>query len=311
MSVGRRRIFWSPGDGMKLTTAIEAFCRDSLQLSPASRAAYHSDLMMLTASIKAVGQPDSVFSFTPEAITRYLTTLSSHGRSQATLARKRAAVRTLTEWGREKDLWSADPLKGVPKIRKPKRLPRPYRKEELRALMLLPLPLVERLIRALLYYTGVRVSPLCRIRVEDVDLISRATVEGVPVAGTIRTVGKGDQALVIYVAPPLKTVLDEWFLAHPRLKPYDLLIARPNGAAYTRKVVESMTRRWGQAAGVKTCTPHRFRHSNATDLLEQLGDLRLVQEWLGHKDIKTTEGYTEVADMKRARAALVLRGEWK
>jgi len=64
--------------------------------------------------------------------------------------------------------------------------------------------------------------------------------------------------------------------------------------AWTETMVERRARQWGRAAGVPRCHPHRFRHTFATRLLESCGDLRLVQEALGHQSVATTEVYTHV-----------------
>jgi site-specific recombinase XerC len=299
---------------MKLSTAIEGFRRGAVDLAKATRAGYHGDLQMLLSSIKAVGEPDSVTSFTAAAVKRYLAVLDEHGRGLATLARKLAAIRSFTAWLRSERLLQGDPLEGVKPIRPPKRLPRPYRKEDRARLMRLTLPLNEQVVRGLLYYTGVRVSPLCRIRIEHLDLTACTTREGVPVDGTITTTGKGGATTIHYVPPPLRALLDEWLLVNKQLKPYDLLLTRPTappGRAYSPRCIQRMTKRWGQAAGVPPpCTPHRFRHSIASDLLEQTDDVKLVQEWLGHKDLATTEIYTQLASVKKARAARMLTADW-
>lgn len=309
--MARRAIFWTPGDGMKLTTAITAFIRESLSRARSTRDAYHSDLLMLVASLRSRGEVDSVHSLTPDAVTHYLADLEANKRSKATLARKRSAIKSFVEWGQDKELWEGrNPLKGVSKIPKQHRLPRPYKSDELKRLMLLPLPITERAIRALLYYAGLRVTPVCDLLLDAIDLTERLTHEGIKICGTIRTIQKGDRTQITYVAAPLKAILDEYLLTFPDKRPYDHLFVQASGRHYTRQVIEDMTARWGRQADVLHCTPHRFRHSCATTLLELFGDIRLVQVWLGHKDISTTQIYAEVADMKRAKAAQALPSSW-
>jgi site-specific recombinase XerC len=71
----------------------------------------------------------------------------------------------------------------------------------------------------------------------------------------------------------------------------------------TPRLVQTWMQRWGQRAGVGACTPHRARHTFGTRLLEATGDLRLVQEALGHKTITSTQVYTRVSS-PRLRAAV-------
>jgi site-specific recombinase XerC len=301
---------------MKLSVAIDLFTRSDAITSKATRRAYHSDLHMLLTSIRAAGEPDSVFSVTPAAIKRFLVTLRDLGRDPATRARKRTAIASFVTWGRNEGTWTwkEDPLRGVPQIKVPKRLPRPLRKGDRDKIMQLPLPLDQRVVRALLYYTGVRVTPLGQIRKEDVDLTPFTTAEGIPVAGKIRIKGKGGKTTEVYVALPLARILKEWFKANPNMKDYDLLLSQPAayghpaGRPYNMRFIERMVREWAKAAGVSgRVTPHRFRHTCGTDLLEQTRDLALVQEWLGHESITTTRGYAQVADVARASAALTFK----
>ena len=82
-----------------------------------------------------------------------------------------------------------------------------------------------------------------------------------------------------------------------------------SGKPITRRQLEDLTHRWGHAAGVPHCLPHRFRHTYATRLLRAGVDIRLVKELLGHEDIKSTVIYTEVTDAALSEA--VLRLPWK
>ena len=318
-----REIFgWTPGDGMKLSTSIEKFIHNDPNLAKNTRKAYHGDLQMFLASVRAAGEPDSVYSLAPAPIKRFLITLKDLGRHPGTISRKLTAITGLVKYLEgEGWTWKEHPLRGVKTIKVGKRLPRPYRKDDLAKLMRLPLPLDQRVIRALLYYTGIRVTPLTELRKEHVDL-TPFTLDGVPVAGKIRTKGKGGKIMEIYVVPRLAKILQEWFDANPGMQSWDLLFShpagygRPAGRPYTARFIQLMTHAWARAAGLphldvpKGCTPHRFRHSCGTDLLDETDNLALVQEWLGHESIATTRGYAELSNKKRAKAALGFK-DWE
>ena len=86
------------------------------------------------------------------------------------------------------------------------------------------------------------------------------------------------------------------------------MIAQKDGRPYKRKTVERRTARWGEAAGVADCNPHRFRHTFATTLLERGADIRVIQALLGHSRLDTTEVYTRVTDVQATRAVRLLSG---
>jgi site-specific recombinase XerD len=92
------------------------------------------------------------------------------------------------------------------------------------------------------------------------------------------------------------------------LKAATYLLRQDNGRRYTRKRAEQITHEWGARAKVRDCTPHRFRHTFGTRLLEQVHDLRVVQEALGHRDIKSTTVYTKVTSERLSSA--IARLNW-
>jgi len=114
--------------------------------------------------------------------------------------------------------------------------------------------------------------------------------------GSIRALGKGNKEVVIPMHPSLKGVLFVWVVERTDMQPGTCLLQQRSGRPYSRRMVERMARRWGQAAGVPDCAPHRWRHSFATELLRQGVDIRDIQKLLAHADIKSTMLYTKVED---------------
>jgi site-specific recombinase XerD len=86
----------------------------------------------------------------------------------------------------------------------------------------------------------------------------------------------------------------------------DFLIAQKTGRPFRRLMIERRTHRWGRLAGVADVTPHRFRHTFATDLLDRKVDIRLVQLLLDHEDIRSTTIYTRVRDEQAFGAMMTL-----
>jgi len=225
----------------------------------------------------------------------------------STLHRRRASIGEFGKWGRRQRLWAEDPTEGLPPIKRPKHLPRPFTGDELARLMALELDLTDQALRAVLYYTGLRVTPICGIRLTDLSFSPTTFRNGLEVPGTIRAVSKGNKTSVKPMHSDLYGLLRDYWLQLTSMEPRAFLFAQKTGRPWTRKVVEKRTRRWGRAAEVADCHPHRFRHTFATNLLEQGEDIRLVQLLLDHEDLSTTALYTKVSDERSAGAVMRLK----
>lgn len=291
---------------MKLSTAVQQFLKE---LEPtkaaATRAAYGSDLHRLVV----LATPDSIMRFTDELVMAYFLGLSQQGIQMSTLHRKAAALSEFAKWGIRKDLWLKNPLDD-PKysFRKPDAVPRPFDPEEAKRLMDLELEPDERVLRALLYYTGLRVTPICQILVGHLSFAPMRISDDLVLPGSLRSVGKGSRVTIVPMDPDLKTLLVDHVQRHPDLRAHSWLL-QDRGRPWSRKMVEARARGWGARAAVADCTPHRFRHTLASDLLRKNVDLRVIQMILGHADIKSTTVYTRVVDTSLAEAIFRRRSE--
>ena len=162
---------------MKLSTAVEQFITDCQirKLSPQTITGYRSDLGLLV-SVAQVDAADSVLAFTPAVVRAYFLRLSSKGLSLGTLLRRRSCLSEFVKWGQRRRYWVESPLVELPRMKKARHLPRPFTRAELEALMALTLPLKERVLRGLLFYTGLRATPICRLRFIDLSF-SKMTFE--------------------------------------------------------------------------------------------------------------------------------------
>ena len=299
---------------MKLSRAIQEFLAEGrTYLSPATIAAYESDLGRLAALVS----PDSVLGFTPEVVRAYFMGLSHQNRRMATLYRKHSALQEFGRWGVRKGLWLKNPMEDIQRPPKPQHLPRPFTPEEMRRIMQLELPPIERVIRALLYYTGLRVSPICALKVGDLSFDEIRYANGVTFPGAIRTIGKGNKPLVTPMHPALKELLFAYTLENTDMKGQSWLLRQPRkkqsksaGRPFNRRIIEGLTHVWGERAEVPNCLPHRFRHTFATDLLRQGTDIWVIQALLGHADLGTTARYTKVVNAQTGEAVLRLPSAW-
>jgi len=303
-SVGR----WARRN-MKLSRAITEFLNDrtAAGLAKASLIAYGSDLHGVQAQLRF----DSVVALTPDLITDYFAYCTSvRHLKPATLHRKAAALGEFCRWGMRKGLWTQDPMRDFPGVRKPERVPRPYSPHEMARLMALELPPLEWIVRQTLAYSGLRVSPMSALRVGDISFHAEL-VDGLRVPGVIRSLGKGNKPHVLPMAAPLHAPLYDWVLQHTDLRPQSPLFRQTRSdRPIHKKIVEEMTRRWGVTAQVPQCIPHRFRHTVATTLLRAGVPIEVIQRILAHADIKDTLLYCKVADQAAVSAMDRLPQDW-
>ncbi|MDR3599284.1 MAG: site-specific tyrosine recombinase XerD [Desulfosporosinus sp.] len=140
-----------------------------------------------------------------------------------------------------------------------------------------------------LYSSGLRVSELIGLRLEDISLE----------VGFVRCRGKGDKERIVPLGEPAVRAVQCYLNGlRKRLcgeKKYDILFLNAHGRPLTRQGMVYILKKWGKAHNLeKTISPHMFRHSFATHLLDHGADLRSVQEMLGHADIATTQIYTHL-----------------
>jgi integrase/recombinase XerC len=221
------------------------------------------------------------------------------------LARRTSAVKTFTAWAARRGLMSSDPATRlqVPKARRT--LPSVLRQDQALDAMAAaksgaqqrdPLALRDQLIVELLYATGIRVSELCGLDIDDVDTPRRL----------LRVLGKGNKQRTVPFGEPAQVALSAWLaegrpaLATQHSGPALLLGARGKrlDARQARTVVHQTV---AAVDGAPDIGPHGLRHSAATHLLEGGADLRVVQELLGHSTLATTQLYPHVT-VARLRA---------
>jgi integrase/recombinase XerD len=143
------------------------------------------------------------------------------------------------------------------------------------------------LIVSILAYTGIRVGELCRLNIQDVDMD-----EGII---HIRS-GKGDRDRIVIMPQECKDVLHRYLLERYEAKgDTEPLILTRRGKRYDSSSIERLIKHSAQKAGInKKVTPHVLRHTFATSILRNGGDIRFIQQILGHASVATTQIYTHV-----------------
>ena len=270
-----------------------------------TRRAYLGDLRSLFAFLGERAPDSGLQGLSLPILRSWLAAGAGAGAARTTLARRTSAVKTFTGWAIRRGLLAGDPAARlqVPKARRA--LPAVLRQDQALAAMSAaksgseqgdPMALRDRLIVELLYATGIRVSELCGLDIDDIDTGHRL----------LRVLGKGNKQRSVPFGEPAAEALREWLTAgRPELVtaasgPALLLGARGRrlDVRQARTVVHETV---GAVAGAPDMGPHGLRHSAATHLLEGGADLRVVQELLGHSSLATTQLYTHVS-VARLRA---------
>ncbi len=270
-----------------------------------TRRAYLADLSALFTFLEARAPGAGLDALTLPVLRGWLAAQSSGGAARTTLARRTSAVKTFTAWASRRGLMTADPATRlqVPKARRT--LPAVLRQDQALAALHAadlgaqqgdPLALRDRLIVEMLYATGIRVSELCGLDIDDVDTGRRL----------IRVLGKGNKQRTVPFGAPALGALEAWLGdGRPELVNADsgpALLLGPRGRRLDPRQARTVVHQTvGAVDGAPDMGPHGLRHSAATHLLEGGADLRVVQEILGHSSLATTQLYTHVT-VARLRA---------
>ena len=227
-------------------------------------------------------------------IRRFVSILSSSQQSRRTIARRLSCVRSFFRYLCREGTLDHNAAEAIPTPRLEKRLPSFL--DETQTARLLATPPVakwqglrDRAILETLYSTGIRVSELVGLSLQDVDEIS----------GTVIVRGKGKKERLCPVGATALKAVRAYLAKRPKPKqlhtPYALFVSQKGTRLTVRQVDRSIARYVRLANLPASITPHSLRHSFATHLLDRGADLRSVQELLGHASLSTTQIYTHVS----------------
>lgn len=218
--------------------------------------------------------------------------LESSDAAKRTQARGLSGLRSFFTWlvmeGERKD----NPCEGVDSPKMGRYLPAVLSVEEVSLIMdsvdlSLRAGKRDRAILEVLYGCGLRVSECAGLRISDVFIDE----------GYVRVTGKGDKERIVPMGEPATDALKSYLADRPVPEPEydDFMFLNKFGKPLSRISIFNMVKRQAVIAGIrKEISPHTFRHSFATHLIENGADLRVVQEMLGHESILTTEIYTHI-----------------
>ncbi|MEW2480839.1 tyrosine recombinase XerC [Mycobacterium sp. NPDC049093] len=265
-----------------------------------TRRAYRGDL---TALFDFTG--GGVETLTLPRLRSWLAAQAAAGTARTTLARRTSSVKTFSTWATRRGLLPNDPAARLQVPKAHRTLPAVLRRDQAVDAMEAmnsavqegdPLALRDRLIVELLYATGIRVSELCGLDIDDIDTPRRV----------LRVLGKGNKQRTVPFGEPALVALTAWLTdGRPALATADsgpALLLGARGKRLDPRQARTVVHQTVSAVdGAPDIGPHGLRHSAATHLLEGGADLRVVQELLGHSSLATTQLYTHVT-VERLRA---------
>ena len=226
-----------------------------------------------------------------EHVRRFAAMRHRAGSDPRSVARALSAARTFYEYLIREGAATRNPAQGVRAPKGEKRLPRTLDADQVGRLLEIPgdapLALRDRALMELLYSSGLRLAELCALELGDVDLRD----------ATVRVTGKGNKTRIVPVGRHAREAIAAWLkrraeVAHPATT---AMFVGARGERISPRVVQQRLDHWALAQGIGfKVHPHMLRHSFASHLLESSGDLRAVQELLGHANISTTQVYTHL-----------------
>lgn len=258
---------------------------------------YNRDLRKLIAFLKkkAVTSPEKV---TSELLTEFIGELRKNGHATSSISRCIASIRSFFNFLLQEGVVSKNIAGNLESPRIERKLPRILTTEEVDKLLEQPSPgkhkeLRDRAMLELLYASGIRVSELVSLDINDFD----------PRVGYLRCRGKGMKDRIVPVGSVAVNYVNEYLQKTRtrmiRTNGETALFVNQHGRRMTRQGFWKILKKYAQKANINgEITPHTLRHSFATHLLENGADLRSVQEMLGHSDIATTQIYTQVTRRK-------------
>jgi site-specific recombinase XerC len=200
-----------------------------------------------------------------------------------------STVRTFCTWCAESELMTADPTAGLGRIREPRHMPRALSAGQMARLRLVLPDARAELVVGLMAGCGLRCCEVARLQMADYDAGSR----------TVFVVGKRGDERVLPVPGSVADLVDRWAAGR---RPGRLV-------GLSASSLSRMVSGWMDEAGIKTgprdgISAHALRHTFASDMLDRCGNVRVVQEALGHVSLATTQRYLRRASLEQLRAAM-------
>jgi integrase/recombinase XerC len=267
-----------------------AYLRDERGLSQRTLEAYRRDLQRFSEELvqQGLSGPSGVGE---HDIRRFIARLHRQGLGARSIQRLLSAIRSFYRWLMREGQAAQNPAAQVRAPKSAKKLPGTLDTDTVARLLDIPdespLALRDRAIMEIFYSSGLRLSELASLRWDQVDTA----------AGLITVTGKGNKTRVVPLGSYAAKALDRWNRVRGQFAGFEepCVFVSNRGNPISVRTIQARIRYWAQRQGLpQKVYPHLLRHSFASHMLESSGDLRAVQELLGHADISTTQVYTHL-----------------
>ncbi|HHJ18711.1 MAG TPA: tyrosine recombinase XerC [Gammaproteobacteria bacterium] len=267
------------------------YLRHEKRHSPRTVAAYQRDLTSLSQFLMAEGIAGWEH-LQAKQLRHYIAHRHARGLNGRSLQRELSATRSFYRYLHRQGKASNHPAQDLQAPRAAQRLPKTMGVDQVSQLLDIkgtdPLTLRDRAVMELFYSSGLRLAEIAALDCQDIDLDAALV--------NIRK-GKGAKARLIPIGRFAITALQDWLKARPGLKNASdaALFLSQRGTRLSHRAIQQRLSDWAKRQGMEQhLHPHRLRHAFATHLLESSGDIRAVQELLGHANIRSTQIYTQL-----------------
>ena len=280
----------SPATTQELIHRYLRYLRDERRYSTATIENYERDILQFTEFIQAINVSDCCEADSLH-VRNFAGSRRRRGVSARSLHRSLSAIRGFYNFLQREQLVENNPVAEVSAPSIEKKLPDLLDVDEINRLFTEgpqnPLKLRDNAMMELMYSSGLRLAELVNLNVDTIDLSQ----------GQVHVQGKGNKSRYLPIGTDACKALRRWLDARPNIAAEDEIAVFVNnrGNRLSPRAVQQRMAQLGREQGIdKHVHPHMLRHSFASHLLESSGDLRAVQEMLGHADISTTQIYTHL-----------------
>lgn len=256
-------------------------------LSPLTRENYARDIRLLLS----LAGDQALKDIQPQHIRRYIATIHSRGLGGRSMARSLSAWRGFFDFLARRHGFSGNPCLGIRAPKSPKSLPQALSPEQAARLVSIEedswLATRDHAMLELFYSSGLRLAELVGLNIDALDLPN----------GTVTVTGKGNKTRIVPMGSHAVKAIRTWLTLRGLVQKADAkaLFISQKGGRITSRAVQYRLKQWAIKQGINSDVhPHMLRHSFATHVLQSSGDLRAVQEMLGHANISTTQVYTHL-----------------
>ena len=270
---------------------FEDYLQHEKRYSKHTLSGYKCDLSQFKQWLKTEKSINDILEADSLSIRNWVATLHRQGIGGKTLQRKLSSLRSFYQFLVRKHLLKNNPAVDIRAPKTGRKLPDTLDADALTQLLEIPkdsiLAIRDRAIMELFYSSGLRLSELVNLDIESIDLQERS----------LRAFGKGNKERILPIGEKAIEALQNWIqkrVEMAKIEEQGLFVSKRGTRISTRSIQQRIDY-WRKKQGLEQHVhPHKLRHSFASHILESSGDLRAVQELLGHADISTTQIYTHL-----------------